>query len=270
MMSDQTGDAETVRIPGQGATSGVVGYRPRHRGALPAPTVIPPAGLLADQRKAMAASARAGRPVRRTDAPVVPHQVRRVYNTPGWLPLTREDAPSDVDQEPVEADDASDGLTRPEGMIRQARWTSPRHTYVATALLLIGFLAAAVASGSGLLRGQSTPTLALTLGCVLGAAGLFAVLVVLRPVVVELSEPWLVVRRNGRHDRFNLASPFLGMRVSGRPGSRKWGLVLDCPDGRTVRVSNAMVDSRKLDVVVTYGRAVATLERVARDERFSR
>lgn len=278
-MTDQTRRAHSVRIPGPGGAAdrgaAVEQYRPRHRGApspaetLPDPAVVPPSGQLASERRAAAAAARAtSNAALRAPAPLVPHQVRRVYETPGWVPTPDPDE----QDAPLLAlvEDATAPLTRPEGMIRRARWTSPRHANAAAALLLIGFLAAAAASGSGLLRRQSTPTLALSLACLLGAAGVYALLVVLRPVVVELAEPWLTVRRGMHHDRFDLASPHLRVRVSGRPGSRRWLLLLDCPDGRVVRVRHRMVDSRRLDVVVGYGQAVAARERAAREIRFAR
>jgi hypothetical protein len=273
MMSEQS-RTEVVRIPGQGGSevsegpegSELEGYEPKHRAA-----VVPPAGRLASQRKARAASSRTHVPVPITAvpaAPAVPHQVRRTYDTPVWVPEVHDEHDLAYVGLVPEADGA--GVpARPEGMIRSARWTSSRGANVAAALLLVGFLAAAVASGSGLLRRQSTPTLALTLGCLLGAAGVYALLVVLRPVVVELAEQWLMVQRGTRQDRFNLASPFQAVQVSGRPGSRRWRLVLGSPDGRAVRVRHGMVDSRSLDVVVGYAQAIAAHERAARVERFN-
>jgi len=284
MMTDQTRRATRVRIPGQGgsadrsssvdgATDATEQYRPRHRAdpgeTLPEPTVVPPSGQLASRRRAAAAPARAAsNAALRAPAPLVPHQVKRVYETPGWVPTPHPDEQDE--SQPVLVEDGAEILTRPEGMIRHARWTSARHANAAATLLLIGFLAVAAAAGSGLLRRQSTPALALSRGCLLGAAGLYALLVVLRPVVVVLDEPYLTVRRGDHHDRFDLASPHLRARVSGRPGSRRWLLLLDCPDGRVVRVRHRMVDSRRLDVVVGYGQAVAARERTAREIRFAR
>jgi hypothetical protein len=262
----------------------------------PAPAIVPPAGFLASERKAQrdaqrqaqreaqreargsapgtagTSSARAAAPLRSVVTPVapeVPHQVRRHYDTPVWVPEGRTGEQDERYLALVADDAAADSSGRPEGMIRQARWTSSRSASVAAALLLIGFLAEAAASASGLLRRQSTPALALTLGCLLGAAGVYALLVVLRPVVVELAEPWLSVHRGDRHDRFNLSSPFQEVRVSGRPGTRKWLLVLTRPGGGVVRVRHGMVDSRSLDVVVRYAQALSDREREAREERFN-
>ena len=265
-MSEQTSGAETVRIPVQLSNQGgsaIEGYQARHRAV---PTVLPPSSRSVGRRRNRTVGAGAAHPSGAA-APVVPQQLRRVYVTPAWVPEARADEQERylrLVEQPT-----SETPARPEGMIRQARWTSPRGANVAAALLLVAFLAAAVASGSGLLRRQTTPALALTLGCLLGAAGLYALLVVLRPVVVELSEPWLRVQRGALEDRFNLASPLQEMHVRGRPGTRSWRLVLGCPDGRSVRVGSRMVDSRSLDVVVGRARALAAQERAAREERFN-
>ena len=127
-----------------------------------------------------------------------------------------------------------------------------------------------MALGTGLLGRQSTPTLAVALACLLGAAGLYALLVVLRPVVVELAAPRLAVRRGERDDRFDLSSPFQDVQVSGRPGTGEWKLTLGCPDGRVVRLTSNMVDSRRLDEVVAHAQLLAARAQAARQERFNR
>jgi hypothetical protein len=232
-------------------------------------TVVPPAGVLAAQRRALAhrPHVAATGTVRRLAPPEVPTQVARVYDTPDWVPAARPG--SDVAPLAL-VDDEPTGVPRPEGMIRAGRWTSPRGANIALGLLVIGFLALAGSSASGLLAEQSTPALALTLASLLGASGLYAVLVVLRPVVVELSEPWLVVRHRDRVDTFNLASPFQEIRLEGEPGTWRWRLELGCPDGRVVRLGRRMVDSRAMDVVIGHSQVLAQLERTARMERFDR
>jgi hypothetical protein len=227
-MSEQTSGAETVRIPGQTrpsepASESNQGYEPRHRAAPVAaeePTVVPPSGHLASQRRARAASVHARTVALRTVPPEATDEVPRVYDTPVWVPSARTGEVAGQLPALAAVDDDADALARPEGMIRHARWSSARRANLAAAFLLVGFLAAAVATGSGLLWRQSTPTLALTLACLLGAAGVYALLVVLRPVVVELAEPWLSVQRGSRFERFNLASPFQELHVSGRARAR--------------------------------------------------
>ncbi|MBV9831974.1 MAG: hypothetical protein JOZ82_10320 [Marmoricola sp.] len=227
-------------------------------------------------------------PARRTTTAVtgkvvdIPTQLRRAYQTPGWVgsaATTGPDAPPVVQHElrsrPAPAHPAAHTAAqrrpqRPDGLVTHARWTGSQSSSVALVFLIVGFLVAAGAKASGLLQQQTTPGLALALACLLGAAGLYAILVVLRPTVVELDETRLSVRRNGHEDRFDLTNPFQELQVSGKPGTSGWHLALGCPDGRMVRLTGAMVDSRQLDAVVAYAQTYAVRDRIARIDRFSR
>jgi hypothetical protein len=232
--------------------SGRTSYRPRHRA----------------ESAESAGSAEQAAPA----VPVVPRQVARVYQTPVWADgsthaptATRTPLPA-----VVEAEEPAPAFVRPEGLLTHARWTTPRQGRAAVALLLLAFLAAAVAAGTGAVQAQTTPALALSLACLLGAAGMFAILAVLRPVVIELDEVWLTVRQAGYCDRFDLTNPFQELETTGRVGSGRWRLRLGCPDGRVVVVTGAMVDSRRLEPVVAYAQRYAERDRAARVLRFNR
>ncbi len=151
-----------------------------------------------------------------------------------------------------------------------ARWEGSHGTTIALTFLLVGFLAVAGSKASGLLQQQTTPALGLALACLLGAAGLYSIIVVLRPTVVQLDQTRLSVRQHGREDSFDLSNPFQELHVSGKPGTSGWHLALGTPDGRVVRLTSTMVDSRQLDAVVAYAQTYAVRDRVARIDRFSR
>ena len=161
-------------------------------------------------------------------------------------------------------------VARREDLLRQARWRAPRNGRYAIALLLVAALFAAGATGSGLLDRQSTPLLAIALSCLLAASGLYAILVATTPTIVQLDEVTLTVRHRGRTDRFDLTRPYEDVQVSGEPGTSKWRMRLGCPDGHSVIVTGAMVDSRRLAPVVAYAQEYAQRGRDAREERFTR
>jgi hypothetical protein len=214
-------------------------------------------------------------------APVVP----RVYSTPVWVPTQaapHQAAPSQgilaadpTDSTELSTESAAEDpewtrVARREDLLRHARWRTPRNGRVAVALLLVGALFAAVATGTDLLERQSTPTLALALSCLLAASGLYAILVATTPTIVELDEVVLAVRHHARTDTFDLTHPYEDVQVGGEPGTAKWTLRLGCPDGRTVVVNGTMVDSRRLAPVVAYAQEYAQRGRDAREERFNR
>ena len=209
--------------------------------------------------------------------PVVPH----VYATPVWVPTQADPRQATSDQgvlaedptEPSTESAATDPewtrVARREDLLRHARWRTPRNGRVAVAMLLVGALLAAVATGTDLLERQSTPTLALALSCLLAASGLYAILVATTPTIVELDEVVLTVRHHARTDSFDLTHPYEDVQVSGEPGTAKWVLRLGCPDGHTVAVNGTMVDSRRLAPVVAYAQEYAQRGRDAREERFN-
>jgi hypothetical protein len=273
-MSEPTPDADIVRIPGQGngppstrstgraraqraAPADSSPYRPRHR---------------ADRTQAhVPAVATVSSLAEHTvDVAPIPRQGRRVYATPAWVPSAAAPPQVDAGATARRAEPAAVSFIRPEGLLSHGRWRAPRRGRLAVMLLLVAFLSAAVATGTGAVQRQTTPTLALALSCLLGAAGMFAVLAVLRPTVVELDEVWLSVRGGAHHDRFDLTNPFQELGVTGTAGTSRWRLGLGCPDGRVVTITGSMVDSRRLDPVVRYAQQYADRDRTARGERFSR
>lgn len=244
-MSDPT-RAEAVPIPAQKSSGR---HKPRHRSASPAHPVAPPTQVTSTST------------------------VERIYATPGWVQPTAPHAAILPRQTAPDHDDATapDGsFTRPPGLITQGRWSTARSARSAVVLLFVASLAAAIATGAGVMTTRSTSDLTVALTCLLAASGLYAVLVALRPTVIELDEVWLTVRDQGHVDMFDLTNPFQEIAVSGAPGTSRWRLVLGCPDRRTVAITGRMVDSRRLDVVVRYAQRYAERDRVARIDRFAR
>ena len=269
-MSDSTPGLDAVAIPAQESAQDVdrdiatvidqsihpdrtaTQVRPRHRAETPAhEPPVTPGGLVA-----------------------------RVYETPVWVPVqgglppqadpAHEHHAIDPTVETGEPDPGWTLVRDREDLLRHARWSTPRNGRAAIALLLVAALFAAVASGSGLLDRQSTPTLALALSCLLAASGLYAILVATTPTVVRLDEATLTVRHRGRTDTFDLTRPYQDVLVSGEPGTARWAMRLGCPDGHVVVVNGPMVDSRKLAPVVAHAQEYAQRGRDAREERFSR
>jgi hypothetical protein len=213
--------------------------------------------------------------------------VPRVYETPVWVPTqgfphqvdpAHELLVADAVEHWRQLDHADQDVLDPEwtqvahreDLLRHARWRTPRSGRIAVAMLLVCAVLAAVVTSTGLLDQQSTPALALALSCFLAASGFYAILVATTPTIVQLDDVILTVRHHARTDTFNLTHPYEDVQVSGKPGTAKWVMRLGCPDGRTVVVNGAMVDSRRLAPVVEYAQEYAQRGRDAREERFNR
>lgn len=284
-MNETPSETETVSIPAQGTTTGVNDYRPRHRDES-APAVGPtgptgPTRPWASRPVASVTPRPVAPPVARSMQPHLAPRVERVYTTPGWIAESAADqtvphqstALHDVSPAtgtPVGTIPETGRIPQPVDLVRQAKWTTPRSGVLALVVLLVSAVAVAVTTGSGLLEGQTTPTLVIALALALAASGINAILVAVRPSVVEIDEAWLTVRHRGQRDRFDLTSPHQEIAVSGRPGTASWALALGSPSGRIVTVTGTMVDSQALHAVVAHAQLYAERDRAARRERFNR
>ncbi len=109
----------------------------------------------------------------------------------------------------------------------------------------------------------------LALSCI-GLAAVWTLLAATPPVVVDLLDGQLVVRRGRRSETFHLASPYLRVRIIGEVATPSWALELERADGSCLVLGEPTVRSAELHPVVEHHQEVAGRLRALREARFSR
>jgi hypothetical protein len=137
-------------------------------------------------------------------------------------------------------------------------------------LLLIASLIVTIGAGALMLREQTADSAILVSICAVVSAGIWALMAVTRPMVVDLNGQMLTVRHHGSTDVFNLADPFQSVEIRGALGSPSWALELGRDDGSTVVVGSRAVPPAELHHVVTYHRQKAAQRRTQRETNFGR